>query len=570
MAEDGRKPPPRIDCDVLVAGTGAAGFTTAITARLLGLDVVMVEKAARFGGTTARSGGIPWVPGNRFGREAGFDDDAATVRTYLRHELGNRYDPDLIDAYLESGPEMIDFLVVHGAAAFKALAPFPDYHSEIEGAAMGGRAVRPLPYDGRRLGARFADLEWPIAETMMFGRMMINSEHMSHFYNAGRSVTSARFVAARVLRYVADRLTGNARGTDLSSGNALIGRFAEKALALGIPIHLGTALVDLTRDGERVTGAVVEQGGARTTIAARRGVMLATGGFSHDPALRAAHYPAGTLDWSLTTPGVAGDAARLAGEAGARIDADKAQAATWLPMSRVPGGKGQALFPHLVDRNKPGFIAVDGHARRFVNESVSYQDFVPPMIDALADAARPEVYLICDHRALHRYGIGPVRPWPVPFGKWLNNGYLVRGATLAALAAGLDLDPAALEASVARFNDGARVGEDAEFGRGTTRYQRAMGDATHRPNPSLGPLEQAPFYAVRLVPGDIGASIGLRADPDGRVLDGDGAPIAGLYAAGNDMSNPTAGVYPGAGVTLGPAMTFAWRAARRMAREQAA
>ncbi|MBJ7498632.1 MAG: FAD-dependent oxidoreductase [Sphingopyxis sp.] len=562
--------PAERTCDVLVVGSGAAGFTAAISARLMGLDVLMVEKAPRFGGTTARSGGIPWIPGNPYQAAAGGPDDPAEARRYLRSELGNRYDDALIEAYLDSGPEMIAFLTEHGAIASKALAPFPDYHSDVAGAALGGRGVRPLPYDGRRLGHRFADLEWPIGETMLRGRMTINSEHMAHYYNVAKSLKSFLFVAARLLRYARDRLSGYPRGTEIAGGNALIGRLAEKAFALDIPLLLSTPITRLTSDGARIVGAVSASG----PIHARRGVVLATGGFSGDAALRERYFPANTAgenSWTLTTPGVAGDAARLAMEAGGTLNANMAQPVTWLPMSRVPRSDGsEGLFPHLIDRNKPGFIAVGQDARRFANESSSYQDFTPRIAAALADAARQEAYLICDHRALRKYGIGPVRPAPVPFGKWLRNGYLVTGRNLSELAERLGLDAASLVGTVARFNAGAGTGTDPEFGRGSTAYQRAMGDPSHTPNPSLGPLVRAPFYAVRLVPGDIGTSIGLSTDAEARVLDADGKAIVGLYAVGNDMANPTVGVYPGPGVTLGPAMTFAWRAARHLAtaREQ--
>lgn len=558
-----------LTCDVVVAGSGAAGFTAAITAKILGLDVILVEKAPRFGGTTARSGGIPWVPGNKYQQPAGGPADPEQARVYLRNELGNRYDEALIEAYLASGPEMIDFLEDHGAVAFKALAPFPDYHSEVEGAATGGRGVRPLPYDGRRLGKQFDNLEWPIRETMIFGGMMVNSEHLPHYYAMMRSPRSFLFVMGRVARFMRDRLT-HKRGTDLASGNALIARFAEKAFALGIPIMLSTPVTGLVRDGGRVTGVDVIRDDKAVRIHARRGVVMATGGFSGDRVLRAAHFPANATNghgWSLTTEGVSGDAARMVAEAGGELNADMAQPATWLPMSRVPGAKGQALFPHLVDRNKPGVIAVNQRAERFVNESVSYQDFVPPLIETLAGEARQEAYLIADHIALRKYGLGVVRPAPAFIGKWLKNGYLLRADSLAELAEKLGLDPARLIATVERFNASALKGEDPEFGRGSTAYQRAMGDWTHPDHPNLAPIVKGPFYAVRIVPGDIGTSIGIRTDADARVLDEKGAPIPGLYAAGNDMANPTAGVYPGPGVTLGPAMTFGYRAARHLAAE---
>jgi succinate dehydrogenase/fumarate reductase flavoprotein subunit len=322
------------------------------------------------------------------------------------------------------------------------------------------------------------------------------------------------------------------------------------------------------RDGA-VAGAIVERDGERREIRARRGVVLACGGFPANDELQRRYYSHvrdGRQHRFAPPPGNRGDGIRLGQTAGGVLAEDVAYAAAWAPVSIVPQPDGDTLpFPHFYDRGKPGYIAVDPGGRRFTNESASYHDFVPAMVEACRAREATFCWLLCDHRAIRLYGMGAIGPAPLPLGRHLRNGYLLSARTWEELAARTGLEAAALKATIDRFNANAECGEDPDFGKGTDAYHRFNGDPRHGPNPCLAPLAQPPFYAMRLVPGDIGTFLGLRVDGRARVLDALGAPIEGLYAAGNDMTSVMGGTYPGAGITIGPALTFGYIAARHAA-----
>jgi succinate dehydrogenase/fumarate reductase flavoprotein subunit len=298
-------------------------------------------------------------------------------------------------------------------------------------------------------------------------------------------------------------------------------------------------------------------------------VVLATGGFSHDSKRRQQLYPhaaRGQAHHSPVPDTVTGDGLRIAEGIGARLNLHQAHGACWAPVSRVPRADGSiANFPHLIDRQKPGFIAVTRSGKRFVNEASSYHDFGKAMIAACASEPEVIAYLIADHRAMRRYGIGAVRPHPLPYREHLRSGYLTRASTVAELANALDIPASALTRTIETFNQQAREGNDPEFHKGGNAYNRYNGDGTHQPNPCLAPLESAPFYAVRLHIGELGTLLGLDIDHRARVLDQSGMPIPGLYAAGNDASNLMGGDYPGGGATLGPGMTLGYLAAMHAA-----
>jgi succinate dehydrogenase/fumarate reductase flavoprotein subunit len=317
-----------------------------------------------------------------------------------------------------------------------------------------------------------------------------------------------------------------------------------------------------------VRGALVEREGRPVHVRARRGVVLAAGGFPQDAAQRRAlfrHAPTGAEHWSPAPPGNTGDGLRPGEAVGAALEDRFLNAAAWVPVSLVPWPDGSTgTFPHFVDRAKPGVIAVTAAGTRFVNEADSYHDFIQAMV-AATDGRERAAWLLCDHATLRRYGLGFAKPFPLPLTPYLRSGYLKRGRTLPALAAATGIDAAALERTVAGFNGPARRGEDPAFGRGSTAYNRSLGDPLVAPNPCVAPLEKPPFYAVKVVPGDLGTFAGLRGDAHARVLDGAGRPIPGLYAAGNDLASVMGGNYPGGGITLGPAMAFGWIAAHHLA-----
>lgn len=552
----------RAECDVLVVGSGAAGLTAAVTAALHGLRVIVVEAAATFGGTTARSGGVLWIPQSHYAEQAGIADSREAVRTYLQHELGNLYDSTMMEAYLDSGPQMVRFLADRTAVKFTVLPGAPDYHPGVEGAAQGGRCIRTDVLDAAELGRDFDRIGWPIEQTMLFGRMMISGGDLRAFLTWSRSVPSFLKVAGHVAGYATHRLRSN-RGRRLANGNALVGRLLKSCRDAKVELWREAPVRDLLRDGRGVRGGVVDRAGRQVEITAHLGTVLATGGFSASAELRAELYPGsyGPTVYTMGVPEADGSGIRLGRDTGGAVDLETRHPTVFVPASRLPGPQRTGVFfPHLLDRNKPGMIAVTPMGHRFVSEACPYQDFVPAMVEACEGRAQVECYLVCDHRTLRRYGMGPVRPRPFPIGKWLRSGYLIRAGTVAGLAGKLGIAPTTLERTIARYNAMARTGRDLDFSKGENAYERSLGDPLHGPNPNMAPVERGPFYAVTLLPGDIGTMRGLRTDEHARVLNSARQPIPGLYAVGNDMANVMAGTYPGGGVTLGPGMTFAYRA----------
>ncbi|WFU43344.1 FAD-dependent oxidoreductase [Bradyrhizobium sp. CB82] len=560
-----------LSCDVLVVGSGAGGLSTAITARKCGLDVIIVEKDRYFGGATAFSGGVLWVPGNRHARDAGVADSREAARTYLKHETGNHFDDAAIDAFLDVGPRMLDFFEQETEAQF-VLSAYPDYHPDVEGGARLGRSVTAAPYDARALGDEIRRLRPPL-ETITFIGMMFNSsnDELKHFFRVTSSLASAIYVAKRLASHLWD-LARYRRGVKITSGNALAARLAKTVFDLGIPLLTATSAQRLTSWNGAITGAVVSDAKGEFAIAARRAVVLASGGFPHDQARIARAYPhlaRGGEHQSPTPSSNTGDGIRMAEEAGGSCDIRFPHAAAWMPVSRVPLGNRTGVFPHLVDRYKPGVIAVNRQGRRFTNESESYHDVGAAMIADSAGGSETAAWLICDHATIRKYGLGYAKPAPVPVGPFVRNGYLSRGATLRELAAAVGIDADGLEATVREYNECAIHGIDRAFKRGSTAFNRYLGDAEHKPNPNVAPIGTGPYYALQLIMGDLGTFDGLTTDVVGRVVRHDGTAITGLYAVGNDRASIMGGNYPGAGITLGPIMTFGYITGRHLAGQHA-
>lgn len=568
MTESARGTDDVYECDVLVAGSGASGMAAAITARSRGLDVIIVEKEPRFGGTTARSGGWLWIPGTSLARAYGITETPDQARTYLRHEAGNNYDAARVDAFLEAGPEAVDFFTSKTALRFDMPLVFPDYHAEAPGGTQGGRSMVARPFDGRELGDHIKTLGMPLPELTVFGMMLGSGKDIVHFMRATKSLTSAVYVAKRLSRHFMDVLR-HGRGMTLTNGNALAGRLAKSALDLDIPLWLSSPVRELIVENGAVKGAIVERDGRTIRVTARRGVVLACGGFPHDVARRKKmfpHAPTGAEHYSPGPSGNTGDGLRLAETAGGRIEDRLPNAAAWVPVSvtqRKDGSRG--VMPHFIDRAKPGVIAVMRDGKRFANEGNSYHDFVQAMVKAAKPGEEIAAWLVCDHTTLRKYGLGCVPPFPMPLRHHLNTGYLMRGDTLEALAAKAGIDAKGFAETVAQFNASAAQGQDAAFGKGSKAYNRYQGDALHGPNPCVAPLKDGPFYAIKMVIGDLGTYAGIVTDANARALDAEGRVIPGLYAAGNDMASIMGGNYPGAGITLGPALTFGYIAGRHLA-----
>ncbi|MGG5822929.1 FAD-dependent oxidoreductase [Falsiroseomonas sp. HW251] len=537
-------------CDVLVVGAGAGGMAAAFTAAVGGLDVCLIEKEPVVGGSTALSGGVIWAPGNSIFAGKREADPAGSALTYLRAEAGNRLDEALAARFLAEAPRAIDFLVAQ--AGLRLVAPvYPDYHPDKAGWSAGGRAVRPAPFDGRRLGNDLALLRQPLPSMTLLGGMMVSAEDIVPLSQATRSPGAALVAARLVGRYAADRLR-HGRATRLTNGNALVGALLHAVLTRGVRPHTGTTLREILLEGGRVMGAVVARDGATHRVRTRRGVVLATGGVPHDEALRADLGLAGAGP-SLAPAGSTGDGVRAARLVGGAFRGAVASPVAWVPVSDVPSpGGGTTPHPHFFDRSKPGFIIVDRSGRRFASEALSYHDLGP----LIAQRAGGEAFLIGDAPAVRRHGIGAARPWPAPNGGLLRAGYLVREATPQALAQRLGIDPDGFAGTLAEWNRHAPSGEDPAFGKGSDAYQRHIGETGHHPNPCVAPVAGPPFFAIRLRAGDIGTFVGLRTNHDAQVLRADGTPIEGLHAVGNDMASVMGGTYPGPGITLGPALTF--------------
>ena len=564
---------PDLTCDLLVLGSGAGALSTAVTAAHLGLKVIVVEKDPHYGGTTAWSGGWMWVPRNPLAVQAGLLERIEKPLAYLRRELGDRFDESRALAFLNNGPRMVEFFRRHTALQFIDGNAIPDFHGHTPDAALGGRSVCAAPFDARQLGARLHDLRPPLHETTLWGMGIASGAELRHFLNALRQASSFWVVAKLLLRHWRDLLV-HRRGTRLVNGNALVGGLAKSAFDLGVQIRVNSPAVRLLQNGDRVTGAVVQTPDGEQSIHARCGVVLATGGFPHDPVRKQQllpHAPTGHEHWSAGSRGNTGDGLRLGESAGGVVARDLVQAAALAPVSLVPRHDGGlAHFPHLIERAKPGLIAVTAQGERFTNEANSYHDFMQGLLAATPAGQAPQAWLVCDHAFIRYYGLGAVKPAPMPLSPWLKNGYLKRGQTLAELAQACGIDAQGLQATVQRYNALTQDGKDRDFGKGETPYNRIQGDAINATrrglrNPCMGPIESGPFYAVKVVMGSLGTFAGLRVNDHAQVIDTQGQAIPGLYAGGNDLSSMMGGHYPAGGITLGPAMTFGFIAAHHAA-----
>ena len=556
--------------DVLVIGTGASGMATAVTAASQGLKVLVVEKGALYGGTTARSGGWLWVPGTHLATEQGIHEMPGAAKAYLKDQGGTHYDEARVDAFLANGPKAIEFFTSKTCLQFDMPPVFPDYHAEAPGGTAGGRSMVTRPFDARQLGDKVKTLAPPVPELTVFGMMLGSGKELWHFLRAFKSVESFLYVAKRFGLHFFDVLR-HGRGMTLTNGNALAGRLAKAGMDLGIPVWLNSPAKKLIMEGDSVVGAVIEHEGRSVEVRVRRGVVLAAGGFPHDIERRKQlfpHAPTGREHFTPSPTLNTGDGVRLGESAKGWVDPTIPNAAAWCPTSLVPRSDGSTgVMPHFIDRAKPGVIAVAADGHRFSNEAFSYHDFVQDLVKACKQRNLGEVmcWLICDHHHLREYGLGAVAKFPLPIGRHLRSGYLKRADTLAQLAQTIGVPEQALAQEVATFNRDVPSGVDSQFAKGSTAYNRYQGDSLVQPNPCMAPITQGPFYAIRVVVGEIGTFAGLLTDAACRVLTQDRQVVPGLYAVGNDAASVMGGNYPGAGITLGPAITFGYVAGMQLA-----
>ena len=558
-----------IQVDLLVIGSGAGGLSAAVTAAHLGLKVLVLEKEAQYGGTTAWSGGWMWIPRNPLAVAAGLVEDIDKPLSYLKHELGDRFDEARANAFLAAGPRMVEFFRNKTALQFIDGNAIPDFHGNTPDAALGGRSICAAPFDGRRLGKKLAQLKPPLPETTLWGMGIASGAELRHFLNALRKPASFLHVSKRVLAHFRDVLLYQ-RGMRLVNGNALVAALAASAFEAGVEIRTNSPARQLLIEQGRVVGAVIGSEKGDIEVRARCGVVLACGGFPFDVARKKdllPHAPTGHEHWSAASRGNTGDGLRLGESAGGVVNRDLVQAAALAPVSLVPQAQGgQAHFPHLIERGKPGLIAVTARGQRFTNEANSYYDFMCDLLKATPAGEPVQAWLLCDHAFIRYYGLGAVKPAPLPLSAMLKNGYLKRAPTWSGLAQLCGIAPDALQTTVRHYNQQALVGKDQDFAKGETPYNRMQGDAwAGHLNPCMAPLGKGPYYAVKVVAGSLGTFAGLKVNACAQVLDEQAHPVAGLYAGGNDMSSLMGGRYPSGGITLGPAMTFGFIAAHHAA-----
>jgi succinate dehydrogenase/fumarate reductase flavoprotein subunit len=549
----------RMEWDAVIVGSGAAGLTAAVTAARRGAKVLVLEKTAFFGGTTAISGGGIWIPGNHHAEAADMAEPPGAARRYIQGLVPEGLRVDVLDSYLQAGPEMLRFLERETEVAFALADHSPDWHPEIDGASHDGRLLRPLEYSAAKLESYFEKLRPPRAEFNAPGGFMIDLPDLPHLANAKSSAKSAFYLARLALRFHWDKLRGRPRGSRLTMGNALTARLLRSALDAGVTLWPEASVRAVTRVGGRVTGVQVERNGAVHTVQAGRGVVLASGGFSANEQLRRAYMPYPEAHVSIMAGCNTGDGMNIGLEAGGALDGENIANGVWAVAStlRRPDGT-TAIYAHLIDMSKPGCIAVDKTGRRFGNEaSVVFVEY-------MHKAGAVPAWLVADSRFIKAYGLGMVFPGGGGLKKLLDAGYIVEAPTLAELAGRIGVDAGELQASAAEMNSFAATGKDPVFHKGDTALDRDLGDPKHGPNPCLGTVEQPPFYAVKILPGDGSTTVGLRIDGQARVLDSNDSPVPGLYAAGLDANSIWRGAAPAHGCNVGPAMTFGYIAGRSL------
>ncbi|GAA3955807.1 3-oxosteroid 1-dehydrogenase [Gordonia caeni] len=542
--------------DVVVVGAGGAGLAAALTAATKGLQTVLIEKSPYWGGSTSRSGGGVWIPNNSVLRRDGVTDTVEDARTYAHAIIGEHAPAEKIDTYIDRGPEALDFLMANAPLDLEWVKDYSDYYPEAPGGRLGGRSVEPRPFDARRLGDDLETLH-PQYTKAPLNMVVLQSDYK--WMNVG--MRHWRGIAK--MAKVAGRFTWSKSRNKkmIAMGAALAAELLLGCRQAGVDLRLNTPLTGLIIDNGTVTGVRTTRDGEPVEIRARYGVILGSGGFENNAEMRAEYQraPIGT-EWTTGAPSNTGDGIRAAQEAGAEVSL--MDDAWWGPTIPLPKGPWFALS----ERSVPGTFMVNETGKRFMNESLPYVEAVHQMYGGQfgqGDGAGDNVpaWMIMDQRCRNRYlfaGIPARQPLPK---SWLKSGAVVKADTVAELAEKIGVPVETLTATTDRFNGFARTGVDEDFARGKSGYDNYYGDPTNKPNPNLGAVDKAPFYAVKMVPGDLGTKGGVDTDSTGRVLRADGSVIEGLYAAGNTSAPVMGHTYAGPGATIGPAMVFGYLAA---------
>jgi 3-oxosteroid 1-dehydrogenase len=542
--------------DVVVVGAGGAGMAAALTAARQGLDTLVIEKSSWFGGSTARSGGGVWIPGNYALKAAGEADDLAESKRYLDSIVGDVVPKVRRDTYIDRGPELMEFLREHTPVRFTWVPEYADYLPEAPGGRPRGRTVEPIPLDGRFLGDELERLHPPYGKAP--ANLIVTQADYRKISLGLRSIKGPLTMLRVMLMRVVSLLLGRKM---YAMGNAVAIGLRKGLMDAGVPVSYDTELTDLVIEDGRVVGVKVVKDGVPAEIRATRGVILGAGGFEKNLEMREKYQPQPTsVDWTTGAPSNAGGGILAGIAAGAQVDL--MDDAWWGPTIPLPNGPWFCL----AERNLPGSIIVNGAGKRFMNEALPYVEAVHEIYNGeQTGVTHVPSWMIIDQRYRNRYlfaGLSPRQPFP---GRWFKEGVIKKAATIEELATEIGVPADALAETVERFNGFAETGVDEDFHRGESAYDKYYSDRTVKPNPSLHRIDQAPFYAVKIVPGDLGTKGGLVTDERARVLRPDGSVIPGLYAAGNASAAVMGHTYAGPGATIGPAMVFGYLAAEDIA-----
>ena len=556
--------------DVLVIGSGCGGLTAALTADISNpAKVLVIEKSHLIGGTSATSGGVIWIPDNHLGKEKGAQDSISEAKDYLKATIpADEFNEPLIDAYLDQGPKMVKFMQDHTDARYTSLEHYPDYFQDAPGVKLGNRALEPLPVSADVLGDDVDNLHPSGPQTIVFGRYGVNFEE-SHAFTT-QSPGWFRLFAKIFLTYWLDfswRIKRK-RSRRLAFGAASVTRLFASIKKRNIPIWRSAELKEFILRDNKVIGAVIQKDGRLIKVQARRGVIVASGGFGQNQEMREKYLPKPTnSDWGCEPKTNTGDPIKAAEAIGAQLKfMDKAW---WVTTVKAPNEE----FPRLseVEKSLPGNYTVNKSGKRFANESQNYLTFMLEVLDKekKGESCAP-MYMIFDANHRKNYPVGPLMPgkfFPDKLVKiihtdWFGSDFLTTANTIEELAIQTGIDSEALQSTVKRVNNFSATGKDLDFQRGDNERDRFSGDPSLL-NPCLGPIDKAPFYAMRIDPGEFATCGGMAINEYGQVLNNDNQAIAGLYATGN-CTPALLTTYPGPGATIGPAMTFGFIAGKHI------
>lgn len=552
------------EVDLLVVGSGAGAMTAGIVGHDRGARVLLVEKADRYGGSSAMSGGSLWIPTNHWMDQAGIDDSREEALAYLEEITAGLVASEKLEAYLDNAPAALRYLADHAQLRMYAMPAYSDYYPRAAGSKPGGRSLDPETFDARSLGDDLLSMVEQNPQMLVMGRLFMTIPESRTMLT--RAPGWIGLMLKLMLRYALDipwRFKSR-RDRFLAMGNSLVGMLRQAMLDRGIPLWLESGARDFVVEDGRVSGVVVQRGGQSVRIRAHRGVVLAAGGFEGNQAMREKYLPQPSrVEWSAANKNNTGDLIEMARDLGAALEF--MDEGWWGPVTVVEGEENARML--VIEKSLPGSIMVNKAGQRFVNEAAPYIDVVNAQYANHTDEV-PCVpcYLIFDSRFRKNYPVGPLLPGAqqpdLMIGRMIKDGYLKRAKTLVDLAGQIGVDAESLEHSVARNNEFSKTGKDLDFGRGDTVFDRYYGDEKVEPNPCLAPISEPPFYAMEAYPGELGTKGGLRTNARAQVLKESGEVIEGLYAVGNCSSPVMGRTYAGAGATLGPATTFAYIAAR--------